>query len=307
MKELLQNWGLPNFEIEKILKHHVIKNTKDVTITKCVKEIYNYFLEKNFLHSQIIRLLCKSPEIFCFTKHSIQEKEENLRNNGYTKEEVNKLIKNNPKILNYSIEYLNQKIEKIIEIGFTKEEVLRMALKAATLLELDVENNIKTKITNIENLGFSYKEVIKIAIKYPEIFSHNILSIIDKIENIKTLGFNEQEVRFLINNFPTLLGLSFSNIKEKIEYLKEIKAVDAILINPSNLMQSASITYARNEYFKDNNISFDTKTTYINYLFCGNTVFEHKFGISKNTLLNKYNFKEYSEEKNYEEDIKVTN
>ena len=69
----------------------------------------------------------------------------------------------------------------------------------------------------------------------------------------------------MILELPSLFGLSFENISNKINYYREIGFDFYATEYPKNLMQSVELSYARYNYFKNNNIEIKN---YV-YIFYG--------------------------------------
>ena len=91
LKKVFIDIGYTNEDFEIITNAYPIANIKPETLTKKVKDIYNFLLSL-----------------------------------GYSKEEVIKMTKRLPAIYGYSIESMKQKIEDIIELGYSREEVIKM-------------------------------------------------------------------------------------------------------------------------------------------------------------------------------------
>ena len=92
----------------------------------------------------------------------------------------------------------------------------------------------------------------------------------------------------MIYSLPSLLSYSYDNIYNKISYLKDISLKNIIINNPKILMQSVALTYARYEYLKSIGIDIDEDNC--RKIFMDNTKFERQFKISKQQLLNDYNY-----------------
>ena len=95
---------------------------------------------------------------------------------------------------------------------------------------------------------------------------------------------------------PPLFGYDFSKIERKINFLKDVNLDFIVLFDTKQLMQSIELTYARYMYFKENGKIID-ETNY-KYLFESNKKFEKRSNMTKEELLEKYNYEEYIKEKN---------
>ena len=93
---------------------------------------------------------------------------------------------------------------------------------------------------------------------------------------------------------PALFGYSIENIANKINYYREIGFEFYVIEYPKFLMQSVELSYARYNYFKNNNIEIKNHR----YLFYGESIFKKQFSVTKQELLQMYPYK------NKEEDLK---
>ena len=92
---------------------------------------------------------------------------------------------------------------------------------------------------------------------------------------------------------PTLYGYSIENIKQKIKFYDSIGLHSLAVKDSKDLMQSTALSYARYMFYKDNGISID-ETNY-KKLFASQKSFEKQYGIKKEELLTKYDYKKYME------------
>ena len=85
-------------------------------------------------------------------------------------------------------------------------------------------------------------------------------------------------------------------MKQKIEYYDSIVMHKLAVVDAKLLMQSTALSYARYEFYKDKGNEIDM----INYrkLFIGQKNFEKQFGITKQELLEKYDYNKFMEGKN---------
>ena len=129
----------------------------------------------------------------------------------------------------------------------------------------------------------------------PSLYSYSIENINKKINDLIELGYSKKEVLYLLYELPALFGLTLENIKNKVEFLKDIGLGDIIIKKPKYLIQSIDLTYARYHYLISKNIVI-TPEKY-SLLFKGETAFEKQYGVKKQELIEKYNYKKYIEEK----------
>ena len=218
---------------------------------------------------------------------------EYLKEIGYTNYDIEKILTTYP-ICNLKEETLLKNIKKnyeyFIVIGYTQEEVLKMTKSFPVIYGLSIEN-IKQKIEDLESLGYSHEEVLKMTKIHSIIYGLSIENIKQKIEDLESLGYGHEEVLKMTKSLPSIYNFSIENIKNKIEYLKEIGLEDIIINDSKQLMQSVDLTYARYELLKEKGIDI-TIENYIK-LFINNKRFEKQYGITKQEILEKYNYNEY--------------
>ena len=103
----------------------------------------------------------------------------------------------------------------------------------------------------------------------------------------------KENVIKITKDLPAIYSSDLKSIKEKISLYDAIGLHDIILINPKNLIQSVSLSYARYKFYLDNGINIDIS----NYkkIFVDQKQFENKYGLTKQELLEKYDYDEYLE------------
>ena len=237
--------------------------------------------------------MCKSiPSIYGYGTENIKQKIEDMKKLGYKQEEFIKMTKESPALYSYSIENIKQKIEDLTKLGYTKEDILKMTKSTPSIYDYSTETLIQ-KIEDLEQLGYTPEEVIKITKNSSVIFTYNIENMNKKIEDIKKLGYSQEEVIKMTIDFPGIYDFSTENLKQKIEFYDSINLHSLATKSPKDLMQSTALSYARYMFYKDNGISID-ETNY-KKLFASQKSFEKQYGIKKEELLTKYDYKEYME------------
>ena len=130
----------------------------------------------------------------------------------------------------------------------------------------------------------------------PSLYSLSIENIKQKIEDLVLLGYSHEDVIKMTKTLPSLYSLSIENIKQKTIFLKEINLDFIVVDDTKKLMQSIDLTYARYMFLREKGIEI-TKDNY-KRLFYGAKQFEKQYGIDKSTLLEKYSYQEYINNKN---------
>ena len=120
-----------------------------------------------------------------------------------------------------------------------------------------------------------------------------------KIEEInmymEKLGYSKEEVIKMTKSLPTIYGLSIDNIKQKIDFYDSIGLHELAINDTKKLMQSVSLSYARYMFYKEKNIEITDKS--YNKLFINQKQFQKAYGITKEELLEKYDYQAYIQQK----------
>ena len=323
--KLLLSLGYTDSDANEILSSDWLHNFKDEDLEKNISNIYNY-LEKYYTKNEIIKITRKSSILFkCNNTKDIEDKLDDIVGFGYSKEEVIKMFKKVPSLYSLKVKTIRKKINDMIELGYTKEEVLKMTKKSPSLYCYN-NKNIKKKIDDMIELGYTKEDAIKMSKKCSSLYTFNIESMKIKIEDMISLGYTKEDVIEMTKNqpnlyslsieyikqrikdiislgyerkdaieitkkLPSLFGLSMENIKEKINFYKRINLENIVLEDTKQLMQSATLSYARYRYLTIKGIKI-TKDNY-GRLFYSQQNFKEIYNIDNETLKGLYPFEEY--------------
>ena len=227
-------------------------------------------------------------------KKKIEEMNAYMKKLGYSKEEVIKMAKSFPPIYSYNTDNIKQKIEHMKKLGYSKEEVIKMTKSLPAIYGYSIDN-IKKKIEDMEKIGYSRAEVIKVTKSMPTIYGYSTDNIKQKIEDMEKLGYSKEEVIKMTKNLPAIYSLNIDNIKQKIDFYDSIGLHELAINDTKKLMQSVSLSYARYMFYKEKNIEINDKS--YNKLFIGQKLFEKAYGITKEELLEKYDYQAYIQQK----------
>lgn len=317
LKDYLLNIGYINEEIDTIVKSYTLRFYKEETLVSNIKDIYSYFLSKNYkekeIHGLIVKspsiLICskealesklkylnklgldglkitkKDPQVFTYSIDSMNDKIKYLKSIGYTKKNILKTIKNAPEVLGIAIETLKKKQEYFISLGYKEMDVNKLFISFPSLYSIN-NTTLNTRINYFLSLGYSRQNIISMTISYPELFYLSRENIEKKLNYFKSLGYNDTDILNMTIKLPTLYGLLIETIDDKINFYKDNNLDFIILDDTKQLMQSVRLSYARLMFFKKNNMDINE----INYrmLFMGKKRFENKFNLSNEELLDMY-------------------
>ena len=215
---------------------------------------------------------------------------------GYTEDDYNE-IRNSYALINIKDETISIHLKDIftffLECGYTKEEVIKITKILPAIYGLSIEN-MKQKIVDIMDLGYTKEEVIKMTKALPQIYGLSIENMKQKIADVMDLGYTKEEVIKMTKTLPQIYSLSIENMKQKIDFYNLIDMHELAVIDAKNLMQSINLSYARYSFYIDLGINIDMN----NYrkLFMGQKQFEKTYGITKEELLERYDYNKYKEE-----------
>ena len=206
---------------------------------------------------------------------------------------VLKMTKASSSIYVANIKNISQKISDLISLGYTRLSVLKITKASPAIFSLSIEN-IKKKIEDLILLGYTKEDVFKMTKLFPTIYSYSIENIRQKITDLISLGYTKENVIEMTKVLPAIYGYSIENIKKKIEFYDTIGLHDLPIINPGNLMQSVSLSYARYRFYLDRGINIDISN--FRKLFLNQKQFEKQYKITKEELIEKYSYDKYLEE-----------
>ena len=148
------------------------------------------------------------------------------------------------------------------------------------------------------NFGYTKEESKEILNTYP-LNACKPETLKKKIEEInmymEKLGYSKEEVIKMTKSLPTIYGLSIDNIKQKIDFYDSIGLHELAINDTKQLMQSVSLSYARYMFYKEKDIEITDKS--YNKLFINQKQFQKAYGITKEELLEKYDYQAYIQQK----------
>ena len=106
------------------------------------------------------------------------------------------------------------------------------------------------------------------------------------------LGYTKEEVIKITKTFPQIYSLSIETIKQKIEFYDSINMHELANLDARQLMQSTALSYARYMFYKEEHGIIVDISNYSKLFICQKK-FEQQYGITKETILEKYNYEEY--------------
>ena len=300
LEQAFLDFGYTKKEYETIRNTYPIVNLKDETLLNSFRNITKFLSDMGYSKPDIIRMTNDLPQLFGYSEDNIKQKIDDIVSLGYKREEVISMTKRVPAIFSLGIETIIQKKNDLISLGFSENNIIKMSKRAPSLFNYGIDN-IKRKMDDLMVLGFAKENIIKMITTSPAIFSYSIETIKQKIDDIMALGYTKEDVIGMMISLPSLMGASIEGIREKVNFYDSINMHDLPIVNPKNLMQSTKLSYARYIFLTERGQKIDM-TSYGD-LFIGNKKFEKQYGITKEKLIEKYNYERYLEERKNERTI----
>ena len=164
---------------------------------------------------------------------------------------------------------------------------------------------MKIRIKDMISLGYTKEDVIEMTKNQPNLYSLSIEYIKQRIKDIINLGYTKEEAIEMTKALPSLFGLGMENIKQKINFYKSVNLENIILEDTKQLIQSATLSYARYRYLTIKGIKI-TKDNY-SKLFYSQRSFKEIFGADNETLKRLYPFEEYIKVQQFYKKLDILN
>ena len=197
------------------------------------------------------------------------------------------MTKRLPNLFTFGIESIKQKIDNIISLGYDREAVIKITRKFPAIFGYSMDS-LKNKFSELVSLGYSPEEMIDMSKNFPELFCLKKENLEQRLESIIDLGYTKEEAHHMTISLPTLLGYTKESLEKKVRFYDSIGLHDMAVETPKNLMQSVELSYARYQLYASEGIQIDMS----NYgkLFVKNKQFMNKYEISKEELIDTYNY-----------------
>ena len=99
------------------------------------------------------------------------------------------MTKRSPSIYNHSIENMKQKIEDMKQLGYSQDDIIKMTKNSPSIYSLSIEN-MKQKIEEMKQLGYSQEDIIKMTKSLPGIYGYSIENMKQKIDFYDSIGLH---------------------------------------------------------------------------------------------------------------------
>lgn len=254
----------------------------------------NAFIRLGYTEKQVIRMTKSFPNLYGYDTTRYADRFQKFTEFGYTKEQFIKMSVSQPNLYGFDFDTVTSKIDKMVELGHSKEHVIKITASAPSLLNNEAKT-VASKHQTFLDLGFYPKEIDTMVYQQPTLYTLSVENIRNTILDIEKLDFERNQVLWICLNYPAIISARIDSTKEKVDYLREIQLEPAILKKPKILIQSVALTYAKYEFYKDQGIEIDMDN--YNLLFNSQKDFESQYDVSKEELLEKYDYQVYKKEK----------
>lgn len=286
-EELLKNYKFTGNQVLKITKTHI--KSGDITLSKKFIDKVLYFRKKEYTEEEIRKIIYMHPNIILLEESNLDIHYDFFDIFSFKKPQIDKIIKTFPSFFSLSSNNLQSKVEYFKNKNYTKEEIAKMLLKLPSLFNHD-EEKYDSIYSFFTDRGYSKEQIKYITITFASVFSYGDKTLQSKYDSIKNCDYKDEEIIEITSALPSIYGSSTTSIEEKLKFYNSLGLKKSILDKPTNLIQSIELSYARYNFFLDNNILITDDNRYL--LFIGNETFARRFNITKEELLNNYPYTE---------------
>ena len=127
-------------------------------------------------------------------------------------------------------------------------------------------------------LGYTKEEFIKMSASLPALYNYSTDKITSRVRELLEFGYTKEEVIIISKVFPAIFSFSSESLSLKLDYYKFLNIERSFIKAPKNLIQSIELSYARYEFFKQNN------------MFMGSEQFKQLYGITNEEIIRMYDY-----------------
>ncbi|MCI6266857.1 MAG: hypothetical protein MR598_08455 [Erysipelotrichaceae bacterium] len=167
----LLDFGFLEEEVVSILNDKTIKQSKEETILAHAKDINDYLLREHCSKEEIIKEVTDFPKLYGHTQENIEQKNKDLLELGFSKQNIQLIRKRFSRIYSYSKENIKNTIESIQKMGFTKKQVMKMVILYPSLIGYKI-TTLQQKKQDLIDFGYEEKDAVKILKTVPIVFQN---------------------------------------------------------------------------------------------------------------------------------------
>jgi len=290
-KEELQKYGI---NIDKILKSNYFKDVPVETIYSSLNRTITFLVNKNFSQVDVVKAINANASFITCDTDNLEQSYSYFDEFNYSSEQRIRIITFSPQFLSLSTKTLRSRFTTFISLGYSAQIISIMHHRFPTLLNYP-EEEIQNRFKDIVEIGFDHRQVLDMTLKYSPLFGIAKERIKERLSDIEGYGYSEEDAKTMVYHLPCVFGYLKENLDNKIKVCHEIGVNKGLVKKPTNLIQSAELTYARGCYFRENGIIVDDDD--FRDLFLDNVKFKSKFGVTKDELLRSYPFDIWLKEK----------
>ena len=233
------------------------------------------------------------------------------KDKGYDPDKIRKLMIYNSKLLTTSKKTMEDNWQNLLDLSisdsvvsiakndnnnflhFNDNDIKKMVENRPDVICTDI-NNIVSRIIKLKEFGYTKEQIIYMIPIAPSLLTQNYEAIKNKISFLADLKYNKKDIIQITSTFPSYYDYSFEALDERFFLLETLNLHETVIERPYIIKQSPKLTYARYMYFLDNNISIAKNNRKI---FLQEKLFSKIYNITKEELLEKYDYQKFQEEK----------
>jgi len=277
----LLSMGFTKEDINKM----IVLTPTILAINDKIDDTFNFLYSLGYSKEDAMDIVRRAPGVLNHSIYYIKNRIEYYKSLGMNDEDVLKAIKRAPTLISFSNEALDGKIDNLVKIGFNRQDVYSILRVNPSILAY-TEDSIMERINTLVNLGFTKEEAIKLYSYQKTLFTMRPESIQDKIKTLRECKYTFESVKSIIGKYPGVTSLNSDSIRDKISFYDSLGLHNILVREPKHLMQSLTLSKARNRYFEVNGMPIDES----NYrrLFMGEKVFVKQFHKTNKEVIERY-------------------
>lgn len=167
-------------------------------------------------------VLCRCPEVLCFSMEELRSRVEFYMNMGMDKNDFGTMLFDCPKVLGcLSMEEMNKKVAYLKEFDLDNEDVGRLLAVKPQLMACSIEERWIPLVKYFYFLGISKDGMRRILTGKPIIFCIDLEStIVPKVQFLRDIGVQNDTIGSMLVRFPSLMTYSlYKKIRPVVIFL----------------------------------------------------------------------------------------
>lgn len=236
----------------------------------------------NLTDEEFTKMINTHPELLGYSEASVRQKASFYKKEfNLTSEEFIKMQKRLPALLSYSKESVKQKASFYKQVFNLANEEFKKMLMGLPMLLCYSEESVRQKVIFYKKeFNLTDEEFIKMLKLLPTLLGLSEESIRQKKEQILNINISK---KYLINS-PSILTVPTNTLKIRYLILRQVAPKERLLKRMNAFITNQDKLYARLAYFKNEK----TEDIYLSNLLAYEKLFQQKFGVTTQELIQKY-------------------